>query len=84
MSTKRFQKIKLSNYRIVGIPVDNCSVNPARSFGPAVFNPNALSWCTFWVMVVGPCVGAMLAAYAWRICNPGKSSAELASDQFDV
>ena len=26
---------------IVGIPVDNCSVNPCRSFGPAVFCPAA-------------------------------------------
>ena len=69
--------LALGLVNIVGIPVDNCSVNPARSFGPALFNPNALSWCTFWVMVVGPCVGAMLAAYAWRICNFKPESAEL-------
>ena len=76
--------LALGLVNIVGIPVDNCSVNPARSFGPAVFNPNALSWCTFWVMVVGPCVGAMLAAYAWRICHPAKVSDELVGDEFDV
>ena len=69
--------LALGLVNIVGIPVDNCSVNPARSFGPALFNPNALSWCTFWVMVVGPAVGAMLAAYAWRICNFKQQSAEL-------
>ena len=69
--------LALGLVNIVGIPVDNCSVNPARSFGPALFNPNALSWCTFWVMVVGPAVGAMLAAYAWRICNFKPESAEL-------
>ncbi|MCH5236892.1 MAG: aquaporin [Muribaculaceae bacterium] len=76
--------LALGLVNIVGIPVDNCSVNPARSFGPAIFNPNTLTWCNFWIMVVGPCVGAMLAAYCWRICNFGKQSAELDSDQFDV
>lgn len=49
---------------IVGIPVDNCSVNPARSFGPALFAPNA--WPDFWIMVVGPLVGALLAAVIWK------------------
>ncbi len=49
---------------IVGIPVDNCSVNPARSFGPAVFDPTA--WGDFWIMLVGPIVGAIIAAAAWR------------------
>lgn len=52
---------------IVGIPVDNCSVNPARSLGPAVFSPEA--WKDFWVMVVGPLAGAILAVIVWKICN---------------
>ena len=75
--------LALGLVNIVGIPVDNCSVNPARSFGPAVFNPNALSWCNFWVMVVGPLVGAMLAAYCWRICHPVAASNDLDSDDAD-
>lgn len=49
---------------IVGIPVDNCSVNPARSFGPALFSPNA--WPDFWIMVVGPLLGAVCAAIVWK------------------
>lgn len=52
---------------IVGIPVDNCSVNPARSFGPALFSPNA--WGDFWIMVVGPIVGALLAVFIWNIVS---------------
>lgn len=48
----------------VGIPVDNCSVNPARSFGPALWSPAA--WPDFWIMVVGPVVGAILAALCWK------------------
>ena len=59
---------------IVGIPVDNCSVNPARSFGPAVFDPTA--WPDFWIMVVGPLVGACLAALAWRVLSPSEDSIE--------
>lgn len=59
---------------IVGIPVDNCSVNPARSFGPALFSPNA--WPDFWVMVVGPLVGAALAVAIWLMVS-SKNDAEV-------
>lgn len=61
---------------IVGIPVDNCSVNPARSFGPALFSPNA--WPDFWIMVVGPLAGAALAVVIWKLvagCNCAKKEA---------
>lgn len=56
--------IGLGLVNIVGIPVDNCSVNPARSFGPAVFCPEA--WGDFWIMVVGPLVGAAIAVLCWK------------------
>lgn len=56
--------IALGLVNIVGIPVDNCSVNPARSFGPAVFSPDAFG--DFWIMVVGPLVGACVAVLAWK------------------
>lgn len=56
--------IGLGLVNIVGIPVDNCSVNPARSFGPALFSPNA--WGDFWIMVVGPFVGAIIAVLCWN------------------
>lgn len=60
--------LALGLVNIVGIPVDNCSVNPARSFGPALFSTNA--WPDFWIMVVGPLIGAILAALAWRTMVP--------------
>ncbi|WP_290375227.1 aquaporin, partial [uncultured Muribaculum sp.] len=60
--------IALGLVNIVGIPVDNCSVNPARSFGPAVFSPDAFG--DFWIMVVGPLVGAAIAVVAWRAVVP--------------
>ena len=56
--------IALGLVNIVGIPVDNCSVNPARSFGPALFSPDA--WGDFWIMVVGPLVGAVIAVLCWN------------------
>ena len=55
--------LALGLVNIVGIPVDNCSVNPARSFGPAVFCPGA--WGDFWIMVAGPVIGAVVAVLCW-------------------
>lgn len=64
--------IGLGLVNIVGIPVDNCSVNPARSFGPALFSSNA--WPDFWIMVVGPLVGAALAVAFWLMISSGKKA----------
>jgi len=46
---------------LVGIPVDNTSVNPARSIGPAIF---VGGWALeqLWLFVVAPLVGALAAA----------------------
>jgi aquaporin Z len=46
---------------LVGIPVDNTSVNPARSIGPAIFVGDwALS--QLWLFIVAPLVGGLLGA----------------------
>ena len=46
---------------LVGIPVDNMSVNPARSIGPALFVGD---WAIeqLWLFIVGPLIGALLGA----------------------
>ena len=50
----------LAFVHIVGIPLTGTSVNPARSFGPALITGGgALS--DVWVFIVGPLVGAVLA-----------------------
>lgn len=67
--------LALGLVNIVGIPIDNCSVNPARSFGPALFNPAAFKY--FWIMIVGPLVGALLAAIAWKGLIPTSQEAEV-------
>jgi len=52
--------LSLTFVHIVGIPLTGTSVNPARSFGPALFaGGGALS--NVWVFIVGPLVGAVLA-----------------------
>lgn len=56
---------------IMGIPLTGTSVNPARSFGPAlVLGGQALS--QLWVFVVGPFIGAALAALIWKGFNKAK------------
>ena len=67
--------LALGLVNIVGITVDNCSVNPARSFGPALWSPEA--WPDFWIMVVGPIVGAVIAVLCWKaVSGSGKESIE--------
>jgi aquaporin Z len=47
---------------LVGIPVDNLSVNPARSIGPALFaGGSALG--QLWLFIVAPLAGAVVGAF---------------------
>ena len=47
------------------------SVNPARSIGPALFEGGkALE--ELWIFIVGPFVGAALAAGIWKLVGPSK------------
>ena len=47
---------------IFGIPFTGTSVNPARSFGPALLTTDHLALEQLWVFIVGPLVGAIIAA----------------------
>jgi len=50
---------------ILGIHFTGTSVNPARSFGPALFvGGDALA--SVWVFVLAPLVGGVLAALVWK------------------
>ncbi len=53
---------------IFGGPVTGASMNPARSFGPALV---AGEWHEFWVYVVGPVAGAALGALAYQLVRAG-------------
>jgi len=50
---------------IVGIQVTGVSVNPARSFGPAVF-AGGLAMQQLWLFLVAPMIGAALAGILFR------------------
>ena len=51
---------------ILGIGLTGTSVNPARSIGPAIFaGGDALA--SLWVFIVGPFVGAALAAVIYKL-----------------
>lgn len=57
--------LTLTFVHIMGIPLTGTSVNPARSFGPAlVLGGTAFS--QVWVFIVGPLVGAAIAALLWK------------------
>ena len=55
----------LTLVHLVGIPVTNLSVNPARSTGPALF-VGGWALAQLWLFWVAPIVGALLAGWAYR------------------
>jgi aquaporin Z len=58
--------ITLVLIHMVAIPITGTSVNPARSFGPAIFaGGKALS--QLWLFIVAPLVGGVAAAIFWKI-----------------
>jgi MIP family channel proteins len=49
---------------LVGGGVSGASMNPARSFGPALASG---TWSHFWIWVVGPLIGTALGAFAYQL-----------------
>jgi glycerol uptake facilitator-like aquaporin len=47
---------------MVFAPLDGAGFNPARSFGPAIVSGE---FADFWVYVIGPVIGAVLAAFGY-------------------
>lgn len=61
--------LTLTGVHILGIGLTGTSVNPARSIGPAIVaavNGNAAPLASLWVFIVGPLVGAALAAIVYK------------------
>jgi len=64
------------------IPVTNCSINPARSFGTVLYSNNDNgAWEDFWIFLVGPAVGAVISAMVYPAVF---SHAMVESDKEDV
>lgn len=53
---------------LVCIHYTGTSVNPARSIGPAVL-AGGQALADLWIFIVGPFVGAILAAGVWKILS---------------
>lgn len=49
---------------LVAVPWTGASVNPARSFGPALV---ANEWDDFWVYILGPAIGALIIGAMWLV-----------------
>ena len=62
--------LTLTLVHILGIGLTGTSVNPARSFGPAVvwaiWGSNVSGIESLWVFIVGPLVGAAIAAFVYK------------------
>lgn len=59
-----FIGLALTMVHLVGIGLTGTSVNPARSIGLAVFQPEALG--DLWIFIVAPIVGGILAWLVWK------------------
>jgi len=46
------------------VPITGCSINPTRSFGPALVSD---TWKDHWIWWVGPCSGAVVGALHWGL-----------------
>ena len=58
----------LVGVHVVGIPFSGASVNPARSFGPALVGGDMGS--SLWVYIYAPLIGAVIAWGLYRLFPP--------------
>lgn len=81
--------LTLAFVHIMGIPLTGTSVNPARSFGPALMmavNGDMTALSQVWVFIVAPLVGAACAAGIWaafkqKAAKPAAATAPAADDE---
>jgi aquaporin Z len=65
----------LTLIHLIGIPVTNTSVNPARSTGPALF---VRGWAIqqLWLFWIAPIIGAALAGFAYKAVSGESAPAQ--------
>lgn len=62
--------LSLGLVNIMGIPIDGASVNPARSFGPAVL-VGGLALSQLWLFLIAPLVGSAIGAATYVLFHQG-------------
>ncbi len=63
--------LSLTLVHLLGIFFTGTSVNPARSFGPALFMGGDALKCV-WVFIVAPLIGGVIAAFLYNFLDPEK------------
>jgi aquaporin Z len=74
--------LTLTFVHILGIPLTGTSVNPARSFGPALIAAiydGGAALSQVWVFLLAPLVGAVLAAFLYRLICRADDTKEAAA-----
>jgi len=67
----------LTLIHLISIPVDNTSVNPARSIAAAIFATNG-ALGQVWLFIVAPLIGGAIGAVIWRyVISPGEAPENL-------
>ena len=66
--------LTLTLVHLVGIPLTGTSVNPARSFGPALFE-GGVAMQQVWLFIVAPLVGALIAVLVWKLTRTDEEEA---------
>ena len=69
--------LALTLIHLISIPVDNTSVNPARSIAAAIFAQNGAIG-QVWLFIVAPLVGGAIGAVIWKyLLSSGEPQAQL-------
>jgi len=65
--------ITLTLIHLISIPVDNTSVNPARSLGTALFaDTNTEALQQLWAFILFPLIGAVVGVIVWLMLDEAK------------
>jgi aquaporin Z len=65
--------LTLALIHLISIPIDNTSVNPARSFSTAIF-ADGFAFEQLWVFIAFPAIGAVVGAIIWQVLEGEKVS----------
>lgn len=76
--------LTLVTVHVAGIPFSGASVNPARSFGPAIVSGAPEAMEQLWVYIVFPLVGAIVAFGLYRLFPAAEGRVVEATDTIEA